>query len=783
MRFTIPKELSKEPKLFRVGPFSLDKRQSAILLGTVLGYTFGYQHINKMFSLNSTQTLVLFVPIVLIALAAAFLRVDGRHPDWWVKKKIKNAWRPSVLRWRRRGPSDKPLRDAIQELLPADRLMWEMMRTDDGTYLMVLEIEPVSLNLAGPDEQQRVWTGTAQMYNKLDFPIVEITRSKKGNTAAYTQNLKEAIARSVDPGEVKLAEYARHYLRFLEQIVPMYNVYNRTSYIVLPYRPLNPDLKTAKKRFITDKDVTRLQQEAENAYRTLVGRSQTIYGSVTAFGARARLLTDVELQGFVKDEATGIESSIDDPPTVWEPVTIERNGFERLSDKRRRQLMNIIKKSRKHAPPAIGIGDATLADKISPDAARIHPDYLRIGDRYHATLFVSEYPPDIAFGDLQSLLHIPGRIKIVKYIKPLAQQKAVAALGGRVAELVAAEHTASDGDVIATQQRALARYSAETAMNQLISAQQSFFELTLLVHCEAGTKAELYALVEDVRTKFAGLRGEAKLAREESWEGYVSALPMARNLLTKKYSAKGMLTNPLACLFVFGSQEINHQEGILYGVNPYSGALIAVDNRELMNPHMTVLGTSGGGKTMAIKAISTRHRMRDHRVVIVDPVGDSGYGPVAKQIGGQYVVFGLGTRHKINPCELDANYMDLSRLAAAANDEDQDEARRGPRRGPRRQDPNADPARFLDEIRRYGRRSPRRPGSIENRPTVVRRLRRKTHNSRSGYPRPDPPDIQGFLPSPGAKLRSGVVARRPLLLAVRNPVGDIRRAHKRQPGQ
>lgn len=266
-------------------------------------------------------------------------------------------------------------------------------------------------------------------------------------------------------------------------------------------------------------------------------------------------------------------------------------------------------------------------------------------------------------------------MKVVKYIKPMPQEKAQAALGSRVAELVAAEATASDGNVIASQKRDLARRSAVTAMNELISAQQSFFDLTLLIHCEAPSKEELHALVEDVRTKVSGLRGEAKLAREESWEGYVSALPLAHNMLAPRYASKGMLTNPLACLFVFGSYEINHPNGVLYGVNPYSAALVAVDNRELMNPHMCVLGASGGGKTMTIKAISTRQRMRDHRVVIIDPVGDSGYGPVAREIGGQYVVFGPGSTHKFNPCQITENYMDLSRLAQADHDADPEEAR------------------------------------------------------------------------------------------------------------
>src|SRR3712207_7839534 len=46
----------------------------------------------------------------------------------------------------------------------------------------------------------------------------------------------------------------------------------------------------------------------------------------------------------------------------------------------------------------------TLADKISPDAVRIHPDYVRVGNRYHATLFMYDWPPDVGFGDLRGLL-------------------------------------------------------------------------------------------------------------------------------------------------------------------------------------------------------------------------------------------------------------------------------------------------------------------------------------------------------------------------------------------
>lgn len=229
---------------------------------------------------------------------------------------------------------------------------------------------------------------------------------------------------------------------------------------------------------------------------------------------------------------------------LWEPVTLEAGGYGELSPKKLKGVLDIAEKVRREAPPAVGIGDLALADKVSPDAVRINADYLRVGGRYHATLFVYEWPDSVHFGILQSLLHVPGRVKVVKYVKPLPQDKAIGALGSQVAELQAAEHTASDGNVISSQQRAIARYSAETAMDELISDKQGLFDVSFLVHCEADSKDELHSLVESVRTKLAGIRAEAKLAREEAWEGFVSTLPLGQNLLSKRYANKGMLTNP-----------------------------------------------------------------------------------------------------------------------------------------------------------------------------------------------------------------------------------------------
>ena len=421
----------------------------------------------------------------------------------------------------------------------------------------------------------------------------------------------------------------------------------------------------------------------------LASRAETVISAFAPSGVHLRLLSGLELQDFVADQTSGEDERT--TPSAFEPVTLRHGAYATLPPRRLARRLaaaeKVRKKTRKRggtpAPPAPGIGDLTLtdltlSDKIAPDAVRVHADYLRVGNRYHATLFVYEWMPDVGFGDLQGLMNIPGRVKIVKYIDPLPQDKAVQAIAAKAAELEAAHYTASDGDVRARRQRQIAYESADAAQTQLQTGQQGMLDLSFLVHCEAGSRDDLDALVESVRTKLAAIRVSAKLAREESWQGYVSTLPFGKNYLTHRYANKPMLTYPLACLFVHGSFQLHHEDGILMGVDPYSGSTVVLDSRELPNPHMVVVGQPGGGKTVAAKAMSTRLRMRGHRVVIIDPEGNSGYGRVARSLGGQYVVFGIGSRHCFNPCDLTDNYLNLSLLASAVEDEERDpeEARR-----------------------------------------------------------------------------------------------------------
>ena len=131
------------------------------------------------------------------------------------------------------------------------------------------------------------------------------------------------------------------------------------------------------------------------------------------------------------------------------------------------------------------------------------------------------------------------------------------------------------------------------------------------------------------------------------------------------------MTDALATLWSFGGQQINHKNGILFGLDRESGNLVVLDNEKLTNPHILFLGVTGSGKTFSLKLYTTTACLMGYRVIIIDPVGDSKYDRVAEAMDGQYVELQPGTEDKINPFDLRAgggDYLNLSFFSGDIDD-------------------------------------------------------------------------------------------------------------------
>lgn len=696
IRFPVLKDLQGGQKVMKVLGVAIDKRSGLILMGAFIGYSLFCYYLAKLVGLSPERAAIIFLPLLPFAFVFAFYRNrDGKHLDFVLWRKYLALVRPQVLLYKKRDPRnpEKPVRASVQEALPAEEFDWEMLRCEDGTYVVVFEVTPVSLSLVGDTERERVWYGNAALYNRADFPFVEITRTREGSTARYTRHLGGMIAGQVSPSETELYDFARGHMHYLERVVPSYNIFERKGYVILPYNAareeareqgaslggLMDSLKSlfggpAKKKGKPSKhDARKRQAEAEAAYRVLSIRAQVIHDGFRRMGCRIRPLTDLEFLSFIKGQTSEYDEDTDAVPQLYTPVMLETAGYQQLPEQRLAELIMEAEDIREEAPHALGIGDVKIKDKIAPDAVRVEPDHLRVEGRYHTTLYLSSWPDEATFGMLEDITHIEGRIKLVKYIEPRPKHEAIKILGGKLAELTASERTADDGNVASNQQRQISRFTNEQAMAELQSDRQKYFEISVLIHCEAKSEDALESIVQNVKTTLGGKNAEAKLAREEAWEGLLSCLPFGVNHLEPRYVSTGMMTNPLACLFSYGTHQIDHEHGIFLGVDTSSQSVMTLDTRELMNPHMVILGQTGAGKSQTVKAITTRLRMLGHRVILIDPVGNSKYSRVVKQVGGEFVYISPSSRHKINPFALHENYLNMDLMKDTLEDGDSEE--------------------------------------------------------------------------------------------------------------
>ncbi len=684
LSFPVLKSPSKDQPIAKI-PYlgvAVDMRK-VIVISVALFVCWGLStQLGRFVTLSVVRVLVLCVPIMAIAVVAAFKKHEGRYLEFWALKRLIRFFAVDTLKWRRKEPGrPQTFRDSIQERIPTERIVWDMIRCKDGTYVTVGEIEPVKLSLSSEAEQMRVWAGMVRLYNRVDFPFTEVTRAKPGDLSRYIRLFRETAAREARTAGKRFESFSRQHASYLETVVKKHEVFERQAYVILHYKPPGAGSQDTRPWWAfwraeraTPKNAAELQEEAEQAYEVLAARAEILADGIHNIGARFRALKDLALLEFLQGQTAGEDPMPGEPPRFYEPLTLFHGPYEKLSPRKLTAVVNAMEERRRAAPPAIGIGNL-IVNQIAPDAVRIHPDYLRVGPRFHATMFVTEYPEKVTFGAMQDLLTLPGRIKVVKHIRPVPQEEAVNRIGTHFASLSAASETAADGNVVVENQRKISMNSAGEGMDELQSGKQGLVDLTFSIHCEANSKAELFALCEKAQSRLRQHRIKAMLAREEAWEGFISGLPAGASFLNPRYADHGMLTYPLAALFTFGSYQLNHERGIVWGVNPDEGAPVVLDNRKLKNYNQVVMGTSGGGKSQTIKMESTRLRQRGHRVVVIDPVGDSKYDRVARALGGEYLVFGVGTDHKFNPFDLRDNYLDLRLVASSNTDRDPEKAR------------------------------------------------------------------------------------------------------------
>jgi hypothetical protein len=289
-----------------------------------------------------------------------------------------------------------------------------------------------------------------------------------------------------------------------------------------------------------------------------------------------------------------------------------------------------------------------------PAQVEVAPRAVCVDGRWAATLVVVGWPREVFPGWLEPLTAYPAPLELSLHIDSVTPEVAARQLRRQLARLESSRHgDATSGRLIDPQANAAAADAHELS-ERLARAETRLHRvgLALTVHAEAPD--ELAEHVRALRSLAASLLIDARPTTFRALAGWATTLPIGVDGLGQR---RAMDTDAAAALFPFASPDLPAAhplaaatpEGILYGHNIATHALVIHDRFAQPNYNAVVLASSGAGKSYLVKLETLRGLYRGIHVVIIDPEDE--YAALAATVGGTHIRLGApGVR--VNPFDL-----------------------------------------------------------------------------------------------------------------------------------
>ncbi len=311
-------------------------------------------------------------------------------------------------------------------------------------------------------------------------------------------------------------------------------------------------------------------------------------------------------------------------------------------------FLNLLKRKKKDdidSPPREE--PLRITDIIAPSFISIKQNYIKLGERLAKSYFIFSYPRYLSSGWLSPVININIPMDISFHLHPVSSEQILKKLRKRVTEVQAELEEREEKGLIRDPALETAFHDLEALRDKLQTAQEKMFHLSLYITTYGKTEKELNDIEIDLRSILESRLIYIKPALYQQKEGFICSSPYGLDILT---NSTLMDTSPLSSIFPFVSFDLSSNEGILYGINKHNTSLVLFDRFSLPNANSVIFGTSGGGKSYAVKLEMLRYLMFGVDGIIIDPENE--YKFLAETVGGSFFNISLSSDNHINPFDL-----------------------------------------------------------------------------------------------------------------------------------
>ena len=311
-------------------------------------------------------------------------------------------------------------------------------------------------------------------------------------------------------------------------------------------------------------------------------------------------------------------------------------------------------KYRTDSPPVTRVG-FDLADPF-PEWIALQPDQVVIqgpgpGARRLRTLTLRRYPREVAAGWLRWFAALKHDLDLSLFMTPVDDREVRRRLSTTERELLS---EVVGGEDVNPEAARASRQRLEDLedVHEAFRSRERYVRTSVVIGVATDSAEALEQATLDVEAELAAHGMLASRVVGYQQDGLRSLLPLVDDRLGRW---RGLTTGPLAAAVPFHAPGLSEPGGIFLGTTVGRGrghapVIMNPFGPRHENPHLAVLGQSGGGKSHCAKQIALGLWLSGASLAVLDPKDE--YGALARVCAGRVLRPAMATSHAINVWDL-----------------------------------------------------------------------------------------------------------------------------------
>ena len=551
----------------------------------------------------------------------AIFKKNNNVPSFLEKDKPEIKRRNKSLKTKEYKRKEKDLTEYTQDLIPIKDIRNGIIETTDRRYIKILEIEPINFMLRSEEEKNNIIYSFASWLKIANIKLQFKSITKRADSEKHIELLKKDM---VGEKNLQAKELSKAYIKLIRDVGSQ-EALTRRFFLIMEYEPI----------------ANRIGDYAE-IYQTLQMAAQQAKSYLAQCGNNVIVPKNEDVfLGEILYMLLNRRSSMEEPFQS----RVSRVIADTMKAKGLRMGMDEVP----HIP---------AIEYIAPRGVDLtKASYVIMDGLYYSYLYIrgDGYPNEVMAGWLSTLVNAGDGVDVDIHFKKEDRTQMLEKVSRRIrlnrVKAKSTDDTSNDYEEVRDS-----IYGGYFIKESMTTNNEDFMYMTIIVTISDptldGLKWKKIQLKNLFKSRDINVE-EPIFNQEEAFMATLPILTVGKTLYRK--SRRNVMTSGAASTYMFTAFEMCDDNGVLLGVNRHNSSLCIIDifnSKIYKNANITIIGTSGSGKTFTEQLMALRMRMRGIQVFIIAPLKGHEFRRACRNIGGQYIKISSASNHCINIMEI-----------------------------------------------------------------------------------------------------------------------------------